>query len=116
MSQLASVVGVYGLTFIAALLSVTPALIWPADGRTMTRRLVPFFAAVVVIAAQVAKVRAAARRRRGFFQGARKMRLMVGAGGRARGRIFVIEKAATAGGAVAAGEAGRRPSQEGRPV
>ncbi len=53
MSQLASIVGVYGLTFLAALLSATPALIWPADGRTLTRRLVPFFGTVVVIAAQV---------------------------------------------------------------
>jgi len=53
MSQLASLVGVYGLTFVAALIAVTPALIWPADGRSLTRRLVPFFLSIVVIAAQV---------------------------------------------------------------
>lgn len=54
MMQLASVVGVYGLTAIAALLAMTPALIWPADGRGLVPRLVPLFLAVVVIAAQVA--------------------------------------------------------------
>lgn len=54
MLQLASVVGVYGLTFIAALLSMTPALIWPADGRGLVRRLAPFFLSVAAIAAQVA--------------------------------------------------------------
>jgi apolipoprotein N-acyltransferase len=54
MAQLASVVGIYGLTFIAALISFTPALIWPADQRGLTRRLVPFFSAIIVIAAQLA--------------------------------------------------------------
>ena len=53
MAQLASVIGIYGLTFVAALLAMTPALIWPADQRGLTRRLVPFFLAIVVIAAQV---------------------------------------------------------------
>lgn len=53
MMQLASIVGVYGLTFIAALLAMTPALIWPADGRSLVVRLVPFFLAVAAIAAQV---------------------------------------------------------------
>jgi len=53
MMQLASVVGVYGLTFIAALLAMTPALIWPADGRGLAARLVPFFLAVAAIAVQV---------------------------------------------------------------
>jgi apolipoprotein N-acyltransferase len=53
MMQLASVVGAYGLTFIAALLAATPALIWPADQRRLASRLVPFFLAVAVIAAQV---------------------------------------------------------------
>ena len=53
MMQLASIVGVYGLTFIAALLSMTPALIWPADGRGLAARLVPFFLAVAAIAVQV---------------------------------------------------------------
>src|SRR3569623_2284654 len=53
MMQLSSVVGVYGLTFIAALLAMTPALIWPADGRSLVGRLVPCFLAVAAIAAQV---------------------------------------------------------------
>jgi len=52
MMQLASVVGVYGLTQIAFLLAMTPALIWPADQRPLTRRLAPFFLALAVIAAQ----------------------------------------------------------------
>ena len=54
MAQLASVIGVYGLTALAALLSMTPALIWPADQRSMTRRLIPLFLSLVVIAGQLA--------------------------------------------------------------
>jgi len=54
MLQLASVVGSYGLTFIAALIAMTPALIWPADQRGLVRRLIPIFLAIAVIAAQVA--------------------------------------------------------------
>jgi apolipoprotein N-acyltransferase len=53
MMQLASIVGVYGLTFLAALSAMTIALIWPADERGLVPRLVPFFLAVAVIAAQV---------------------------------------------------------------
>jgi len=53
MAQLASVIGVYGLTALAALLSMTPALIWPADRRGMTQRLAPFFVSLVVIVAQI---------------------------------------------------------------
>ncbi len=53
MLQLASVIGSYGLTFLAALIAATPALIWPADQRSLVRRLVPFFLAVAVIAGQV---------------------------------------------------------------
>ena len=53
MMQLASVLGVYGLTFLAALLAFTPALIWPADSRGLARRLVPFFTAMIVLAAQM---------------------------------------------------------------
>src|SRR5690606_10895573 len=53
MMQLASLVGVYGLTFIAALIAMTPALIWPADDRGLVPRLLPFFLAIGVIAAQV---------------------------------------------------------------
>jgi apolipoprotein N-acyltransferase len=53
MMQLASIVGVYGLTFLAALASMTIALIWPADERGLVARLVPFFLAVALIAGQV---------------------------------------------------------------
>ncbi|HVX82541.1 MAG TPA: apolipoprotein N-acyltransferase, partial [Devosiaceae bacterium] len=53
MMQLSSIVGVYGLTLLAALLAMTPALIWPADGRSLVVRLVPLFLAVAAIAAQV---------------------------------------------------------------
>jgi len=53
MAQLAAVVGVYGLTFLAALLAMTPALVWPADGRGLVRRLTPFFLALLAIAAQI---------------------------------------------------------------
>ncbi|WP_417309133.1 apolipoprotein N-acyltransferase [Devosia sp.] len=53
MAQLASVVGTYGLTFLAALLGATLALVWPADQRSLTRRLIPAFLAIAAIAAQV---------------------------------------------------------------
>ncbi|MDP1731810.1 MAG: apolipoprotein N-acyltransferase [Devosia sp.] len=53
MLQLASVIGVYGLTFLVALLAMTPALIWPADERGLVQRLAPFFLSVAAIAAQV---------------------------------------------------------------
>jgi apolipoprotein N-acyltransferase len=53
MMQLASVIGVYGLSFLAPLLAMTPALIWPADQRPLTRRLAPLFLALLVIAAQL---------------------------------------------------------------
>lgn len=53
MLQAASLVGVYGLTFVAALIASTTALIWPADGRGLVARLLPFFLAVGVIAAQI---------------------------------------------------------------
>jgi apolipoprotein N-acyltransferase len=53
MMQLASVIGIYGLTLLAALLAMTPALIWPADERSLSRRLLPFFLAIAVIAAQL---------------------------------------------------------------
>jgi len=51
--QTASLVGVYGLTFIAVMLAFVPALIWPADERPLSIRLVPFFAALLVVAAQL---------------------------------------------------------------
>jgi len=53
MMQLASVIGVYGLTLLAALLAMTPALIWPADDRPLARRLFPFFLGLAVLAAQL---------------------------------------------------------------
>jgi len=51
--QTASLFGVYGLTFIAIVLAFVPALIWPADGRALARRLLPLFAALLVVAAQL---------------------------------------------------------------
>ncbi|MBK8084711.1 MAG: apolipoprotein N-acyltransferase [Devosia sp.] len=53
MLQLAALIGTYGLTFLAALLAASPALIWPADQRGLVRRLVPFFLAMAAIAAQL---------------------------------------------------------------
>ena len=53
MMQAASLVGVYGLTFVAPLVALTPALIWPALDRPLTRRLAPFFAALALLAVQV---------------------------------------------------------------
>ncbi|UXN74313.1 apolipoprotein N-acyltransferase [Devosia sp. A8/3-2] len=53
MMQITSVIGIYGLTFVAALLAMTPALIWPADNRPLSRRLLPLFLALGVIAAQL---------------------------------------------------------------
>ena len=53
MAQSASLIGVYGLTVVVILISSTPALIWPADGRTLRVRLAPFFASIAVIAANL---------------------------------------------------------------
>jgi apolipoprotein N-acyltransferase len=53
MAQIASVIGIYGMTLVAVLLAFTPALIWPADGRTLARRLVPFFSAIVLIVGEL---------------------------------------------------------------
>ena len=53
MMQLASVIGVYGLTFLAPLLAMTPALIWPAEDRPLSQRLAPLFLALFVIAIQL---------------------------------------------------------------
>ncbi|GAB5426704.1 MAG: apolipoprotein N-acyltransferase [Devosia indica] len=53
MMQLASVVGVYGLTFLAPLLAMTPSLVWPADNRGWSQRLAPVFLALLVIAGQL---------------------------------------------------------------
>jgi len=54
MMQAVALVGIYGLTFIALLLATTPALIWPADGRSPAQRLLPFFLALLVLVAQLA--------------------------------------------------------------
>src|SRR5215217_19741 len=53
MMQITSVIGIYGLTLVASLLATTPALIWPADDRSLSRRLLPFFIALAVIAGQL---------------------------------------------------------------
>ncbi|HUV32452.1 MAG TPA: apolipoprotein N-acyltransferase, partial [Devosiaceae bacterium] len=50
MLQPASVIGVYGLTFIALLVAAAPALIWPADAEPAGRRLAPLVAGVGVLA------------------------------------------------------------------
>ncbi|WP_332701036.1 apolipoprotein N-acyltransferase [Devosia sp.] len=53
MMQITAVIGIYGLTLVAALLAMTPALIWPADNRSLSRRLLPFFIGLAVIAGQL---------------------------------------------------------------
>lgn len=53
MMQITSVIGIYGLTFVAALLALTPALIWPAGNRSLSRRLLPFFMVIAVLAGQL---------------------------------------------------------------
>ena len=53
MMQAAALVGVYGLTFLAPLIAMTPALIWPALDRPLGQRLAPFFAALAVLAIQL---------------------------------------------------------------
>jgi len=54
MMQVTSLIGIYGLTLVAALLAMIPALTWPADGRSLSRRLLPLFLALLVIAGQLA--------------------------------------------------------------
>ncbi len=53
MMQAASLIGVYGLTFVAIAISAAPALVWPAAERPLFARLTPFFAAIAVIACQI---------------------------------------------------------------
>lgn len=53
MMQAASLVGVYGLTFVAVLISATPALVWPAAERSIVARILPLLAAFGVIALQI---------------------------------------------------------------
>lgn len=54
MMQATSLVGVYGLTPIAVMIAAAPALIWPADERTWSARLAPFFLSILVLASQMA--------------------------------------------------------------
>lgn len=53
MLQAASLLGVYGLTFFAFLIPATPAIMFPADGRRLTARLLPLFLGLGLIAAQL---------------------------------------------------------------
>ena len=53
MMQAASLAGVYGLTFIAILISATPALVWPGAERSLIARLLPLLAAIGLIALQI---------------------------------------------------------------
>ncbi len=54
MMQIASVIGIYGLTFFAALLPFLLALIWPSDDRPLAARLVPLFGVLGLLAVQLA--------------------------------------------------------------
>jgi apolipoprotein N-acyltransferase len=54
MLQSASLVGIYGLTFVILLVAATPALIWPADSAPIGRRLAPLVAGVAVLVAMFA--------------------------------------------------------------
>lgn len=53
MMQAASLVGVYGLGFVAILVSATPALVWPAAERSIIARILPLFIAFGLIALQL---------------------------------------------------------------
>ncbi len=53
MMQAASLVGIYGLTFVAVLISATPALVWPAAERSLIARILPLFAAFALLATQI---------------------------------------------------------------
>ena len=53
MMQITSVIGIYGLTLVAALLAMTPALIWPADNRSLSRAPAALVLALSVIAGQL---------------------------------------------------------------
>lgn len=50
MMQIVSVIGIYGMTLVVALLAMVPAVIWPAGGRRLGRRLLPVVTAAVVVA------------------------------------------------------------------
>lgn len=53
MMQAASLVGVYGLTFVAILVASTPALVWPSADRPLVTRLLPLFLSLGLIALQL---------------------------------------------------------------
>ncbi len=53
MMQSASIVGMYGLTLVAAFIGFLPALIWPRDERSLAARLFPLFAIVSILAVQL---------------------------------------------------------------
>ncbi|MHA6689353.1 apolipoprotein N-acyltransferase [Devosia sp. A449] len=53
MMQLSALIGIYGLTLLAAVLAMLPALIWPADDRSLSRRLLPLFIGLTLIALQL---------------------------------------------------------------
>lgn len=53
MMQAASLVGVYGLTFVAILVASTPALVWPSGDRPLVSRLLPLFVGLGLIALQL---------------------------------------------------------------
>lgn len=52
MMQAASLIGIYGVTVLGLLAAASPALIWPGGGRLLPRRLMPFLAAICLVAAQ----------------------------------------------------------------
>lgn len=54
MLQSASLIGVYGLSFVVLVAAASPALIWPADTTPVSRRLTPLVACVLVLAAMFA--------------------------------------------------------------
>lgn len=53
MMQATALVGVYGLTFVAALGGFALAVVWPADDRALTTRLAPFFGMIFLIVLQL---------------------------------------------------------------
>ena len=53
MMQIASIIGVYGMTLMATIMAFSLSLIWPADERTLTTRLVPLFGVLALLAIQL---------------------------------------------------------------
>ncbi len=52
LSQITSIIGIHGVSFIAIFLSLLPALIWPVDNRKLPTRLIPVFFIIVILGAQ----------------------------------------------------------------